>query len=1011
LHDCFLSGKAQQIQEDQERVFMSVKVKRKVSGTLVPPFITLASWQLRRMWGLLLIVGLGILAAVVLVCVAPLYSQVALTAGLRDTLNRPSITGGSTTTVSSTASVINIPTLTIMSNTLDQEMKKNLGPYLGESHFSLESNLYSINSAGDSGLTKDDWLRFVSEPMDLAQSHLTLAEGHLPQVHADVVEVALSTESAVLMKAKVGSTFSVKITTANRNTRNTHIINFRVSSLFYSTNVLDPFWHTNTFIHAEKGNEVVGNIYSLLVANQAILPVLEQFVPSGSKDESLELTVKLYWFYSLDTSRIISEDIDTLLNGFNAVSADFSNSSSLILPGQIERVQATVPVDMLVQYRDQIAILLVPVGGLVAIIFLLILYFVSLMTSFLVDRQGPALAILRSRGASGRQVLSALMVQGASVALLTILAGPWLAILAVRLISQQLLQPQDLGGLSLILNNLLHVFSSIWVYVVATVLVALLTMFSAVARTSRMDVLALRRETARTSRPPFWQRLNLDLIAVVIMLAGYGLSFYIVNTINSQSLDNQLSLLFYSPLVLIRTVLTVLAAVLLFLRIFPFLLSLVARIAGRARGASSMVALAQMSRSPAQPVRMTLLLALATAFTIFSIVFYSSQNQRAYDVAAFQSGSDFFGTLPQPVDPTQTAEKTSAYQKISGVRSASLGYLNNQFTAGSGANLSVVVQAVDSATYGRTILWAKDNSTQSLNTLMAQLAAGRASAESQDVLPALVDATLWDNLKLQQGRQFIIREGSVGQAELHLVALARVNYLPGVRGSGGVLVDFQTFANVYDGIRDKTKGTYSPVKANVAWILTQENDAAIKSVRDALTNSDLVLSPLTDRRSLVESFHREPLYLDLIGILTVGTMTALLLALAGNFIASWLSARGRLASFALLRALGAAPGQIAGTLSWEQAIIYTTSMILGVLFGGFLSFNAVPSLLFTSSMPNLASKDFYLMQNIPPIQVVIPVLSGIALALIVGVCIVALGMMVRVVSQPRIAQVLRLNED
>lgn len=42
--------------------------------------VTLASWRLRRTWGLLAVIGLGVMAAVTLVCVVPLYSEVAMSA-------------------------------------------------------------------------------------------------------------------------------------------------------------------------------------------------------------------------------------------------------------------------------------------------------------------------------------------------------------------------------------------------------------------------------------------------------------------------------------------------------------------------------------------------------------------------------------------------------------------------------------------------------------------------------------------------------------------------------------------------------------------------------------------------------------------------------------------------------------------------------------------------------------------------------------------------------------------
>src|SRR5882757_4670459 len=102
----------------------------------------------------------------------------------------------------------------------------------------------------------------------------------------------------------------------------------------------------------------------------------------------------------------------------------------------------------------------------------------------------------------------------------------------------------------------------------------------------------------------------------------------------------------------------------------------------------------------------------------------------------------------------------------------------------------------------------------------------------------------------------------------------------------------------------------------------------------------------------------------LTGILALGATTALLLAMVGNLIASWLSARHRLTNFAILRALGASPGQVVSTLSWEQGIIYATALGLGILFGLIFSVLVIPGLVFTSVAPSgvtsgISSSTFY----------------------------------------------------
>jgi ABC-type antimicrobial peptide transport system permease subunit len=139
--------------------------------------------------------------------------------------------------------------------------------------------------------------------------------------------------------------------------------------------------------------------------------------------------------------------------------------------------------------------------------------------------------------------------------------------------------------------------------------------------------------------------------------------------------------------------------------------------------------------------------------------------------------------------------------------------------------------------------------------------------------------------------------------------------------------------------------------------------------------------------------------------------------LLGNLTISWLSARSRLTNFVVMRALGSTPRQIAGVIGLEQGIIYTTAIILGIIFGLLFSLIVLPTFIFTTIVAN-ASQDqvttgeFYVVQNVPVIHMVIPYsLIALALGVLIVICVVALGMMVRVASRPAIGHVLRLSED
>ena len=189
----------------------------------------------------------------------------------------------------------------------------------------------------------------------------------------------------------------------------------------------------------------------------------------------------------------------------------------------------------------------------------------------------------------------------------------------------------------------------------------------------------------------------------------------------------------------------------------------------------------------------------------------------------------------------------------------------------------------------------------------------------------------------------------------------------------------------------------------VNWLLlhTRDDAASLNSVRAALNTLELHLNDMSDRRVLIDTLHTDPLTLTLEGILSVGTVATLLLALLGDLLASWSSARTRLTNFAVLRALGTSPRQVASVLTWEQGLIYGIGILLGTGFGVLLATTVVPTLIYYGLS----------LQNTLPVQIIVPASLVFTLGAFIAVFILALGMMVRIVSRPSMSQTLRLNED
>lgn len=1002
--------------------------------TLLPPTVTLALVRLRKTWGLLLVIGVGIVAAVMLSCAVPLYSDVSMTAGLRGALT--SSTQNADIVVNSTAEQISSPVLDQATQALNQEFQDKIGPYLGAPQFSVQTPVVPIDVKIPSSKGKSTYkdtinqLQLFGSSADQASSHVTLVQGRLPKKVSNAatnndLEIALSTESAKSLNVTPGSVINMKVALVYIPIkREEPILPFRIVGIFRPPVGGDPYWHGTDFLSVPRGIGALGprgRIFTGLVSNETIISVMSQISNNpGLGGLVLESPFSLFWYYRFDASRLSIHDLNTIANGANTVQVDISNNPDFDHIPYLEKTQAFLPTNMLNQYSSRIAIAQLPVTSLLVLVLGLVLFFVSLMAELLVERQSDAIAILRSRGASRNQIFGSLVAQSIGLGIIALVVGPLLAILMVRLIAQNILSPADQSALSIISGSPLQVVQGVQWYALVTAFVAIIAMVVALGRATSQDVLSMRRESARSTRQPLWQRLNLDIVAAIVMIVGYGFSYYVIN---AGILDPQLTLLLLSPLTLVGAVFLLIAGLLLFLRFFPYLLRFGSWVTARSRGASSMLALAQMARAPRQSIRMTLLLALATAFTIFTLIFTASQSQRIVDVAAYQSGADFSGTIQVgSFTRLQVKEETARYGKIPGVISATVGNTSSATAAGSIISLPIELRAVDASTYARTAIWTEQDSSQSITALMAQLSAQGASALSRLAVPAVVDAAAWNALKLSPNAHFTL---NFTDGPVNFIASAEVQHIPTVKDrdsssansgsvpNGGVLVDYPSIANVYEQV---FKANSANLPLNAVWLRTRGDAASLAIIRKTLSKSDLQLSPLNDRRAIAESLYHEPLYLDLIGVLALGATVALLLALTGNLIASWLSARGRLANFAVLRALGAAPPQIAGTLIWEQCIIYATSILIGILFGVIFSVLVVPQLIFTSvgsggNAEGLTNNQFYVTQSVPPIQIVVPTSLFIALAVLIVICIIALGMMVHVVSQPSISQTLRLNED
>ncbi len=1022
--------------------------------------VTLASWRLRRTWFLLLITLLGTLAAVMVACAVPLFAQVTETAGLHTILD-----------ASPTSNAINV---TIQSQGLSSQViqaqeqqttsifQQSMGNFLAPSSTLQISSDVSIAAPKALVPPSQYQLTLLSTSTLDIKPHIQLLQGQFPQASGSGLDILVTPQTATALGLHVGTAFSlVEYYATNAAYFSENTGDFTLKALTIPVHVVGFFhvpaqqigyWHGNDFNPSEFAvPDSLTKIpyYTFLAPGEPYISMVDQAASSIHQNAIFSEAVSSFSLtrtYKINSTHVtinqvgdLSQRLSNLQGKLTAQYGNLEGGSSYyfgFVPtfpyiNSVNFYGTLLPVnnapDTLAQYSTRIALLRVPLLLLTIQIVALVLIFVSIMINLLVERQAEAIALLRSRGASSNQIFGALLLQGILLGLISLIIGPLLAFAVVFSLTQSLLTSNRASGLLILTRHPQVALLGIGVYALAITLVVILTMALSLRRTTTMDVLSMRRQAARNTHPPFWRRLNLDLIAALIALIAYGVSLYLTSA--NSLLDANGQALIITPLTMLAPLFLVVGLLFLFLRLYPLLLQWVAHIATRGRGAASMLAFAQVARTPQQSMRMVLLLALAVAFTIFSFVFTASQQQRTVDIASYETGADISGNVFTAYSSSSSTlgDVEHYYRSIHGVLGASAGLS----TSGSASNaktgaVQMEIRGIDANTFGNVGYWTSSDSSQPLSSLMAQLVAQRATGIQHNVVPVFVDALAAQKLGLHVGSTFTIAT-SLKNNTLPCKVLGIVQHIPTVNDNnppasqqvppvGGVLLDFHTYDVVYQAAAKSLGLSFGPLPVNYIWLHTSSNPTLLANVRSHLSTSDYALTNAYDRRAIVASMRSDPLYINLAGTLLLGTIIALVLAVIGDLLASLLNVRTRLTSFVVLRALGTSPSQLTGVLLWEQVLIYITAFVLGTVIGTLLCFTLIPNLLL-SSIPvggflnSLTADAAYAIQTSIPMRLVVPLSLSITFLVLLLTCLIALGLMIRTIARPTIGQQLRVNED
>lgn len=959
--------------------------------------VRLAILRLTHGRALLAAVALGMLVAVTLICTVPLFNSLILDTQLQQDINTKD------------PAMQNVQPVVTLAQTSQAGRKQveELIPKLGQQYLSsFTSGTPTYFTVSDSMvLHSADGQTFdpVRGPQarlhsfDYAQiaPHMDIIAGAIPQSVAsgDTLQVIITKEMATDLSLKIGS----QVQLWQFGIHDNQIIG-NVVGIWQPKSVNDPFW--NDYQFSAGGSISAPKVYPILITKDDFFRALSDFSGMGSQQ---------VWIYRTNSGAINAGNMEATRNQLS----DFRSRMS----GDVQPISGVAGVGVVSQLDKIIAgldsqesLLALPLYVVVAQVVGLALLFVVAMAGLLIEGQSQEIATLKSRGASGTQLLGVFITQGVILGLLSAVAGAFLAAALAIALVRAFVPSSALTSLPVgptYLAQLASPKSVIGPALIGALLGVGAITFSAF-QTAQMDVLAFRREQGRQSRPPFWARYYLDLIFAGLCLVGY----LELGQFGDISIRAQLPGGSSSPLLLVSPALLLLAGALVTLRLAPMAAAIGQRIAARGRGFSAMIAFAQVERTPAKYMRMTLLLTLAVGLGIFAISYNASLGQNVRDSATYSVGASL-RINQRFAEPPQFAQQVQQkYASQPGVRAITPVYRTVASTTADQGSQGLGMLVVDPTSFAQVvnpISWRSDYASEPLPQLMSDL-------HTHATPDAGVSAPIWALVSQNFAQQNKVKVGDRFALTLNENIFGSTNFIVGsiVSGfptlypnkypDGFVIVDSTSFSRAVEAGNANAGVVVGP---NEFWAATDGSAVADKTLNNFIANHpELDGEKMLSLRDTLAAAEANPVSSGMRGLLLIGAIMAALLAVLGAIIQSALAARQRATQFAVLRTLGVGNRDLTQILLSEQSVVYVFGLVGGSALGALLVTATLPFLQF-SDQP----VDPTLLGTPPYVLVTDPTALAVFYASLLLAFIIALLIAARFAATVGLGRALRLGED
>jgi putative ABC transport system permease protein len=612
------------------------------------------------------------------------------------------------------------------------------------------------------------------------------------------------------------------------------------------------------------------------------------------------------------------------------------------------------PSDMLQLYETRMRSLKVLLLSAGAPIILLAIFFTILTSSIAVQQAEGETLTMRGRGVSFPQVV---LINGLESILLILIALPFSVL--VGWIAATLMGKTELFmtfNWSRGVDRSLLDIDLVWLLIVclAIVLARMLPLFSMV----RASVVSHKQERGRNERKPAWQRFYLDFLLLLVALYAYFQQSRSGLVSQPDPGGGSAGFMQYDPLLLFASSLFVVAACMIFLRLWSVILKFSSRLTERVSKTWLYMAIQEIARRPGDYRDFLLLIMISLSLSIYAASMAKTFHNWLYDSIYYRGGADLvvreyelpavsssLPSSPTTIDkpdlkpgetvPYKTLQSLLSLEKhleIPEIENASfVGQYDAQFTLGSGKRAGVLL-GIDRMSFPKTAYFREDfakpkldgisQSSTSLGSLMNALASEPDGLLAQDSFLEETGLRIGDKLKVNATLGL---SGQIFDREMKIVGAYHLFPTVYPKPAPTLIANLDTLFGYPEAVTDYD-----------VW-LKLEKDVQVQSAIDKLRKASQQELNWVDVRSNareeVYQMIEQPEWVGLFGILNVGFILTGLMSGIGFLLYATASMRRRFIQIGILQAIGLHNRQMIISLILEQVLLMVMAIFGGALVG------------------------------------------------------------------------------